>query len=281
MSKEITRRQALGYLGASALATFIGAIACVSGKAIEQKHTPEPTRTPTDKPVDPTTIITATPLPTQKPPPPEAPTIIPSPAETPGIITLESGDILIGNDYIAMDDKKILEFLNRPGNEGRFTIPTFVNPDTYLTAGAQSGGKNYLMVNSKPGGTLFNPSLSGIDHVEMIGESNKDTTNLRIYFMGGKFYLSILGPKGISVPEKSLDELRAMKFGEVIASNLRQFSHIAKFKEVVVGISPNEEDYPEMKGIKPLDYILRDSVTVRFIVRKPPVVLNTTPTNSK
>jgi hypothetical protein len=77
--RPLTRRQALGYLGASALATFIGAAACVSKGAIEQKSTPEPVRTPTDKPVDPTKTVTAIPSPTQKPPLTETPTLAPTP----------------------------------------------------------------------------------------------------------------------------------------------------------------------------------------------------------
>jgi len=171
------------------------------------------------------------------------------------IPTLESGETLIGQDFIALPEKKILELLELPENEGKFACPIDVDEDTETkihSLGEEEDDGNVILITSfkedNPSErTLLNPSNLRIKLLVSPNEYGKEYS----YLLDNMVIISVANP------EENLlitsEDKGPVKFGQTLATGFKNipvntdndFGEHALMIGVAVASSTKPDKFPK------------------------------------
>lgn len=98
----------------------------------------------------------------------------------------ESGEVLIGKDFIALPEEKVLELLSLPENEEKMILPVYPDSGTRLVVEPyrdKEGDKHLVLLYDLKERVLFNPTTSGVKFTMILMGSGDKAQSYGCYIL--------------------------------------------------------------------------------------------------
>jgi len=178
--------------------------------------------------------------------------------ETP---TLEPGETLIGQDFIALPEKKILELLELPENEGKFACPVDVDEETRIKIGIKEGDNgnvsNMISIadykeDEFSGRVLLNPSRLGVK----LQVASRDYGQVAYFILDNGATIKVVNPDEILIATSKTEN--SVEFGQVLAKGFKNIPGNKLFtEEHAVTIFVPDPNNPPSGYLNASDFMLK------------------------
>ena len=177
-------------------------------------------------------------------------------------------ETLVGKDFIALPEKKILELLSLPENKEKMILPAYPSPETRLTVEPYKdkyGEHKMILISGLDERTLFNPTVEGVRFSTIIqgsGGSDNITYSSALFFLKGNgFIIEVDNQPEVEFNAIKPEEEDDITFGTILASNIQKRT-LPRYGENDLCVFCSSEPV----GDNPMEYLLRykGKIVARF-----------------